>query len=534
MTSFRPNAALWVLVCLLAPLAGGWRDLIGYATLQSRLGDHTPTGAGIGATQVEGDEGGIAPLGKYLPDRADPEFAGKTINDRSGFGQASLHATLVGKYFYGRTSSIAPGIDPVDSFDADHWIGPGMLRTLSPAPPDTETRRVQNHSWIGELPTEADTAEALRRLDLLIDRDGVVVCVGVNNFNPRNPRTRDMPPLLASAYNALAVGLSNGNASFGPTLIDSPGRVKPDLVAAANPMLTSYTTPVAASAAALLLEVMEQEGALSFLPAEARRTAEALLTKALLMGGADKAALPDWRRGFAAPATDGRVPLDYRYGAGMLNIDMSHRILTAGRREASTGQRLPTVGWNVEDIVAGRTRAYLFQVPPGMAAPELSILVTWNREVRFNAHEGRGSDFDLDGDVDAADLGRLRRCMAGTGVAPEAEGCDSADLDTDGDVDQSDFGVFQACLSGLGQPAAPDCLNWTSTSLADIDLYLYQVDGSQSGRLIDRSISGVDNVEHLHVKNVPAGTYVIMLRADKAARYAITWHAPLADAPASP
>jgi hypothetical protein len=67
-------------------------------------------------------------------------------------------------------------------------------------------------------------------------------------------------PLLGSAFNAIAVGLSNGNHALGSVQLDSVysfGRPRPDLVA--SPPIeytkTSYATPSVASAAALLVGV---------------------------------------------------------------------------------------------------------------------------------------------------------------------------------------------------------------------------------------------------------------------------------------
>jgi hypothetical protein len=68
------------------------------------------------------------------------------------------------------------------------------------------------------------------------------------------------------------------------------------------------------------------------------------------------------------------------------------------------------------------------------------------------------SDFDLDDDVDAADLAQLEACASGPGIA-YPQGCDAKDLDHDGDVDQTDFSLFQRCFSGANLPGNPDCAN---------------------------------------------------------------------------
>src|SRR5690606_17582368 len=117
--------------------------------------------------------------GAYAPDTSIADFAGKTIVLQSGPGNVSGHATLVGRYFYGLTLSVAPGITEIDVFDAGDWMGGGFLRSGSKQAPPIETHRVQNHSWIGSA-GGGDT-DILRRLDLVAQRDGTVVAAGVNN-----------------------------------------------------------------------------------------------------------------------------------------------------------------------------------------------------------------------------------------------------------------------------------------------------------------------------------------------------------------
>ncbi len=54
-------------------------------------------------------------------------------------------------------------------------------------------------------------------------------------------------------------------------------------------------------------------------------------------------------------------------------------------------------------------------------------------------------DFDLNGLVDADDLGHLSGCRSGSKVPQPLPACQDADLDGDGDVDLDDFGLFQRC-----------------------------------------------------------------------------------------
>jgi hypothetical protein len=62
-------------------------------------------------------------------------------------------------------------------------------------------------------------------------------------------------------------------------------------------------------------------------------------------------------------------------------------------------------------------------------------------------------DYDLDGDIDAADFAIAANCMAGPEVATLPPGCtqtqfDDADLDNDGDADMRDAAIFQELFTG--------------------------------------------------------------------------------------
>lgn len=66
------------------------------------------------------------------------------------------------------------------------------------------------------------------------------------------------------------------------------------------------------------------------------------------------------------------------------------------------------------------------------------------------------SDFDVDGDVDMDDFGRLQRCYTGADVQTDPD-CFDALLDGDNRVDASDIAVFQSCYSGPNVPALNGC-----------------------------------------------------------------------------
>lgn len=472
-----------VLLMSTAVCLADWKADVGYTSLKARLGATLPTGAGIEVTHVEAPSGG-----NYQPDSTNAQFAGKTIVAVSGASGVSSHATTVGQYYYGLTSSIAPGVTSIFAYQASNWIGSGQLWLLNTWEPGVEIARVQNHSWIGTVGSDDFDADALRRLDLVIERDGVVVAAGVNNG-----AGSAIPHLLGSAYNVLSVGLTNGNSSYGPTGVEVAGRVKPNLVAPASQ--TSYATPMVASAATILTQGVDAAGLFTELPVAQQRPAKALLVRTLLMAGATKSEFADWRRGFSAPTTDGSVPLDYRYGAGELNIDNSFRILEAGRQSGGAGADLTLTGWDFSPVTPGSTRRYFFEIPPYSYATTVSVLVAWNRHItpvldfdlllipslanidlRLRAADGSTPGAVRDQSVSRVDnvehiflrgLGSGRYAFeVETDIAWDyALGWDlqlaptaPLDFDGDGDIDKADLAIIEACQTGPAVPYVPTAL----------------------------------------------------------------------------
>lgn len=73
--------------------------------------------------------------------------------------------------------------------------------------------------------------------------------------------------------------------------------------------------------------------------------------------------------------------------------------------------------------------------------------------------------------------------------------------------------------------------NYTS-SLTNLTLKLYAASGLIAGALISSSTSSVDNVEHLHLYNLPPGQYLLEITANANNRdYALAWEANLGQGP---
>ena len=367
-------------------LAQTYLDQVGYTALVNRLqaaGQPVPNGAGVPVAQVEAPVS-TNPL-TYAPDPAvfitgyPDSVPGFTITYMTSPPPPpySGHANSVGNLFYG-DGSMARGVRSVQAWEANDWIG-RVLNAGSVQPPVlTNLPKVSNHSYRGELDanfTAADADVLLRRADYLVDRGNHVMVVAVGNNGRSNPSQPS--PIFGSFYNGIAVGRSDGNHESGLTTVGNmgpTGRVKPDLVAPLGSV--SDATPPVASAATLLVQVA------STAPLNADPFAAKPQTiKAVLMAGATKAEFPTWSHSTTRP-------LDLVYGAGELNVDNSHRVLTAGRRdaEAAPGPDGNRLGWGFETVATGSApRHYFFTVPAGYRGDTLSALLAWNREFQLGS-----------------------------------------------------------------------------------------------------------------------------------------------------
>lgn len=345
----RLLAGVWTTAAVIglsaATAAADWQTDIGYSRLADELGEDLPDGAGVSVCQAEAAVQ-VGEAYTWMPDPDNAALAGQTINDRSGApdGIYSGHATSVARLLCGIDLSMAAGIDSVDVYYAGHWLEGGYLRYGYSYPPAATTPRLANHSWVGAMTTSAADGEVLRRLDWAVDRDEYLQTVGLTNS------AASTRPLLASAFNVMAVGRTDGSHSRGSAGVDviyTAGRVRPDLVA---PMTTtSAAAPVVGSAAALLMQAGHDQPALSTDPVETSTTSRSGLTiynaeraeviRAALAAGADRytrntttADIVDYRLDAENQTDNG---LDLRYGAGQLNIYNSYHILVAGEQNSN-------------------------------------------------------------------------------------------------------------------------------------------------------------------------------------------------------
>ncbi len=347
---------------------------VGLEALIDRIGEeNTPTGANVVVAQVEAHNAND----NYRPNPNNAEFAGKSFTLLSGPSGNSNHATIVGRNFYGLTTSVSPDIDQIYCYSATGWLTDDLLRvgagqfTLPLAGPPGV--KIYNNSWIANL--GGNSNDAARRADAVVRRDDVLMVSGVNNEDPQLP-------LMIGQFNGISVGRSQGGHATGdtPSGIDVPGRMKPELVAPGS--ATSFATGLASSAAALMVETART------FPLDQNPLAErSEVIKAALLGGAVRSSAWTNNPEQTGPARGLTVrPLDEEFGAGEVNVNNSHLILTgkqqAGHPAPPTVAHLCRAGWDLATIAPEASRFWRFRLP--QPAQRVSVLLTWHRTMNPN------------------------------------------------------------------------------------------------------------------------------------------------------
>jgi hypothetical protein len=289
---------------------------------------------------------------------------GTATNFPNFVGSESDHANAVGAHIYGRSRGVAPGVAHVDSYDAWYFFTNFVWSR------NTIAARIVNQSFIFSTNSQTITNAAY---DSYAAEFNTLFVNGAGN--------RDISP-AASSYNAIAVGVTDGPSSAGPTY---DGRCKPDIMAPGYGG-TSFSAPYVTGAAVVLLQAATRGDGRD------PSATNAIVIKTLLLNGAVKP--PDWTNSTSSP-------LDLRHGAGVLNIFNSYHQLTAGRcvptettsvnaeaahpsgDSAANVRSLP--GWDYNSISSSRapprdaTNHYYFNVPAG-PFPLIATL-NWNRQL---------------------------------------------------------------------------------------------------------------------------------------------------------
>lgn len=437
-------------IALAAPLVvqADFTDDANWPELVDRIGlENVPDGTNIMVCQVEALSGS-----SYGPNQSDDEFASHTFIDRGpGSSGTSSHANNVAKHYYGVLTSMTPAADPVNLYEANGWCTNDFLRAnfSSSTPPLALPAGIKiiNQSWIGSFGNVTNDQNALRRMDYAITRDDTLIAVGVNNGSSSSHL-----PLLCYAYNNISVGIKSGNHANADTAsnYEGGGRMKPEICARSS--ATSFSTPIVASAAAMLVQQVRED---SNLHSDGERPE---VLKALLMSAAnhqdESADDGSWSNEASESGSDRGMtsrPLDMVQGAGQVDVNRGHLIMSGGRITGGvspgTTPDAPLYGWDWAFCLPGNSRTWDFSL--GGAVDEVSIVAAWSRQVPL----GFGTNWTL-GDFDL----------------------ELVELDADGNP---------ISLVGSG----PEVF--------------------ESGNVY--SASAVDNVEHLYIRGLAAGQYQLRL-----------------------
>ncbi len=407
----RPAATLAILVAggFVASAPAQYLDQIGMTTLQVMTANLNGTGVTVG--QVE------AGYGSAPNWQVNPSLAGQPTNlftwiaetappypaTISGYfpspltanaftnslGVESIHANGVGTFFYGNPGGVATNVVHVNNYEAFTFYYHYVYYN------NTLTDRIVNQSFSFGSQTIANQQLLDSKYDNSSVHNKTLFVSAVNNYgNLYGSTTNVCAP--GTSYNCVGVGAyKNGSSynSLGPTTDN--GRCKPDISAVSD--VTSDSTPQVAGAAAVLMQAgFRGDGGSDTTSAVDMRT-----IKTLLLNGAVKPV--DWTNN--APS-----PLDYRYGAGVLNVFNSYEQLAGGKHGfilnttyALGGAHPPTgasgtvgvlSGWDFNTNSSGKSPSqfdsvnhYYFNVTNDMGASVFSASATlvWNRQQNQSA-----------------------------------------------------------------------------------------------------------------------------------------------------
>jgi hypothetical protein len=256
-----------------------------------------------------------------------------------------------------------------------------------------------------------------RGIESLIEHQGLVFIASIGNGS----NAAEPPFYPGAGANAIGVGVVSSvstidpatklahfalaypqESSAGPT---DDGRCKPDLIAPGNCLVaaadsneayamagnwSSFSTPVVAGVAALLVQAAQRDEALQL--AVSPQGGSCVL-KTILMTSATK--LPYWHKGRLGIEDDHEVPLDYVQGAGVVDAVRAHRLLTAGR---GTPGEVAKAGWDLNQLEGQRVFQQVYQIAIEEPVDKvLTATLAWNRHYsdRYPFDHLSGQDSDL-------------------------------------------------------------------------------------------------------------------------------------------
>jgi hypothetical protein len=234
----------------------------------------------------------------------------------NSLGQESGHAYQVAYNYYMQATGVATNVVHVDNTEADDYYNDYLTKSKLLALNITDLVVNQSFTFGSLSTTDQETVDSV--YDNYSAQYRMLFVSGANNGG------QVCAP--ATSYNGIGVGAfgAGSSSSVGPT-VDN-GRCKPDITAPAPE--TSFSTPQVAGAAAILI----QAGLRGNGGSDTNSAVKTITVKALLLNGAVKPG--DWSN---VPPS----PLDYRYGAGVLNVFNSYEELTFGKHGYVFSSNIP-------------------------------------------------------------------------------------------------------------------------------------------------------------------------------------------------
>jgi len=352
---------LWV-----ADASADLHDDIGYAELQALLGAELPSGAQTTIDQIEARFGPDEDTTIYLANQGLAAFPATQIVDRSGINSVvfSGHANSVAQRLGGvGSNSLLPALALIDGYEAEHWFA-SVLQPPGGLAPLLGTGTFANHSWVADAGGAASNIQALARMDWLVEQDCYFQAVGASNVSR---------VIFAYAMNVVVVKNSSATIVMSTNPLDNIYTEDRPAVHIVVPESSPSNATGVVSCAAALLQISAQPDSLS-----------PMTIKAILMAGAERETDNTQNGNIdnygGEPASNG---LDYRYGAGQLNVLNNYRILSAGQQQNTEQQGGNVLSHGYEHAenfgASGETRTYRFETNAN--AEQLAVSLVWNLNI---------------------------------------------------------------------------------------------------------------------------------------------------------
>ena len=384
-TSIRLSAWLAGWLCL--PVFGGTLDDIGLTALRTVATNVDGRGIRVAQVEVSGTSDNLSwevnpddvgqPIGLFTYTSSN----GTAATYPNSIGTNWWHAENVGNDFYGQPNGVATNLLQVNIYEVNYFLN---TYVLVPSPPNPDATVVNQSFSFGTSLTVSDQQVVDLYYDNAAAQNKTLFVSAVDNGgNVHAPGT---------SYNGIGVAAYGPNAksSVGPTLDN--GRCKPDLTAP-SPDYTSFSTPIVSGAATVLMQAaLRGDGG-----GDTNSAADLRTVKALLLNGAVKPL------GWTNSST---MPLDARYGAGVVNVLNSYQQLAGGKHACiatstvplnaahlptgATGTVSALSGWNFATNTSGVSsdsiQHYYFNISNAVAAAKFTATATlvWNRQANYS------------------------------------------------------------------------------------------------------------------------------------------------------